>query len=163
LTSEKPPGAGRDVKGRFTDGRGNPAGRPKDVHGIAKLARASAPDVIDRLLVLARGRGSAAVAACKELLDRGLGKAPQSITVSPGDNFSGALFAPDQARDRLQRLIEAAEQAPALPPQNDSVSDLAGDLKSAAEEALPPTENVASEAAVDALPVRSPVDLDRRS
>jgi hypothetical protein len=101
----------RDVGGRFIPGSTlNPKGRPKDVHGIGELARSHAPEAIERLVVLARGRGSAAVAACKELLDRGLGKAPQAIdaTIRRGgpDAIGGQ---PDAARQRLEALILEAQ------------------------------------------------------
>ncbi|HZL19807.1 MAG TPA: hypothetical protein VFG23_18880 [Polyangia bacterium] len=105
-------GSGRSATtGRFQPGNlANPSGRPKDVHGIGELARSYAPEAIERLVVLARGRGSAAVAACKELLDRGLGKAPQAIDATIRRGGPDALGGqPDAARQRIEQMILDAQ------------------------------------------------------
>jgi hypothetical protein len=138
------PGSGqRDAKGRFVDGTGNLSGRPKDVHGIGKLAREHAPWVITRLLVLAKGRGAPAVAACKELLDRGLGKAPQSIDVGLHRTDGAALAgSPDAARRRIEELIAKAAQQREVTAE----ASMAPNLESGSPAALPPSETEESAA-----------------
>lgn len=51
--------------------------------------------MIDELVRLATNAESEAarVAACKEVLDRAYGKAPQALTVDPGDKFTEMLKA----------------------------------------------------------------------
>jgi hypothetical protein len=81
------------MRGRpFKKGKsGNPGGRPKVIAELRALARAHAPDAIEELARLAiKARSEAArVAAIRELLDRGYGKAGQApITeneVNPSD------------------------------------------------------------------------------
>lgn len=57
---------------------------------IKELARAEGPYAIGRLVTLARDQsGAVAVAACRELLDRGYGKAPQP---HDGDGEGGPMW-----------------------------------------------------------------------
>lgn len=73
----KPPG--RWKKGES----GNPSGRPKDLPELRKLARSHGEHCIQRLFELSQDQnGKVAVAACSILLDRGYGKAIQSVEVS---------------------------------------------------------------------------------
>ena len=60
---------------------GNPGGRPKVIAELRALARAHAPDAIKELARLAiKAKSEAArVAAIRELLDRGYGKAQQIV------------------------------------------------------------------------------------
>jgi len=60
---------------------GNPGGRPKVIADLRALARAYAPDAIEELARLAiKAKSEAArVAAMRELLDRGYGKAQQMV------------------------------------------------------------------------------------
>jgi hypothetical protein len=60
---------------------GNPGGRPKVIADLRALARAYAPDAIKELARLAiKAKSEAArVAAIRELLDRGYGKAQQMV------------------------------------------------------------------------------------
>jgi hypothetical protein len=106
--SSNKPGSGPR---RFKPGKsGNPSGRPKDVHGIAALAREKSPQAIDRLLEIGlRGRGTAAVLALREILDRGLGRSAQSLDVTArrGTDVGAVGGDPDQARARLEALILA--------------------------------------------------------
>ena len=80
-------------KGGFKAGvSGNPGGRPKAVEEIRELARAHCPDAIAelaRLAVEAKSE-SARIAAIRELLDRGYGKATQPLadeTIPDGEPF----------------------------------------------------------------------------
>lgn len=75
-----PEGIGGFKKGQS----GNPGGRPKAEHQIQELARSRAPVALATLAHIAR-RGkseSARVAAATALLDRGYGRAPQSVSVN---------------------------------------------------------------------------------
>ena len=60
---------------------GNPGGRPKVIAELRELARAHAPDAINELARLAVKAKSetARIAAIRELLDRGYGKAAQVL------------------------------------------------------------------------------------
>ena len=60
---------------------GNPCGRPKAVEEVRELARAHCPDAIAELARLAVKAKSecARIAAIRELLDRGYGKATQPL------------------------------------------------------------------------------------
>lgn len=75
----------RTADGRLIKGQGslNPAGRPKGaIADLQAECRKHAPDAIRVLLEIARSkkaRSSARVAAARELLDRGYGRAPQPI------------------------------------------------------------------------------------
>src|SRR3954469_1836821 len=70
---------------KFRKGKsGNPGGRPKVLKELQELARQHAPGVIAelaRLAVKARSE-TARIAAGRELLDRGFGRARQSMEVS---------------------------------------------------------------------------------
>ena len=62
---------------------GNPGGRPKALKELRELAQSHAADVVKRLYEIAMtGDPAPAVAACKELLDRGFGKSPQALEVT---------------------------------------------------------------------------------
>lgn len=63
---------------------GNPGGQPKAVAAVKKLALDACPDVIRELVRISRESldERARVAAGKELLDRGLGKASQAVELS---------------------------------------------------------------------------------
>jgi len=65
----------RDESGRFLPGvTGNPGGRPK---GIAAIARAHTGKAVDVLVnAMEHDDARVRVAAAKEILDRGYGKAP---------------------------------------------------------------------------------------
>lgn len=76
------------VAGRFVKGQsGNPGGRPKVAGAIREMAQALCPEAIAAIHELARTSPDEKVrlAAWRELLDRGIGKAPQSITGEGGE------------------------------------------------------------------------------
>jgi hypothetical protein len=60
---------------------GNPGGRPRVIAELRELARAHAPEAVAELARLAKDAKSetARIAAIKELLDRGFGKATQFV------------------------------------------------------------------------------------
>jgi hypothetical protein len=71
---------------RYPDGRlkpghtANPSGRPRVVAELRDLARAHTPDALKRLVELLQSRNEqTALAAARELLDRGYGKPVQSV------------------------------------------------------------------------------------
>lgn len=73
---------GRRANGTFEPGHvANPGGRPKVAGKVRELARGHGPDAIARLVELMGDEdGRVAVAACRELLDRGYGRPHQSVT-----------------------------------------------------------------------------------
>jgi hypothetical protein len=73
--------------GRWKKGEsGNPGGRPKEVAEVRDLARQHTVLAIETLLKWAKSDNArASVQACNVLLDRGWGKAPQSMEVTGKD------------------------------------------------------------------------------
>lgn len=72
----------------------NPSGRPKKDYDLAALAQAHAIKAIETLVEVmgsAEAPPSARVSAAGEILDRGFGRAPQSIAVNATIDF-GAQF-----------------------------------------------------------------------
>lgn len=67
--------------GTFKKGQsGNPGGRPKDVGEVKDLARKHTKDAVERLVHwLHSDNPKASVSAASVLLDRGWGKAAQSV------------------------------------------------------------------------------------
>ena len=75
----------RDESGRFVTGsKGNPGGRPKEVAHVRELARewtAESIATLAEILQNTKAKSSSRVAAANALLDRGWGRAPQTIRV----------------------------------------------------------------------------------
>lgn len=98
---------------KFRKGKsGNPGGRPKVLGELQELARRHAPEVIEelaRLAVKARSE-TARIAAGRELLDRGFGRARQSLEVTqPGENIIRMLLDDIDARKREVDLLNATK------------------------------------------------------
>lgn len=82
-----------DDPNRSSDGRwkkgvcGNPGGKTADQRELARLARTHGPETIARLVELRDGakEGAVQVAACRELLDRGYGRASQAVRLTGED------------------------------------------------------------------------------
>ena len=97
---------------------GNPSGRPKLVAEVRDLARKHTPRAIERLVELMEAdSGTTAVAACKELLDRGHGRAPQYIEQNidqTNRSEDAAAFKPDTAQlmKRLRRSRGTSQAEP---------------------------------------------------
>lgn len=88
---------------------GNPAGPPKNLHGLQELARAHCPDVIERLAEIVKDRKSPPAAACIAggiLLDRGYGKAVQ-IVAEVSTNLSDAIDITDADLAAIARSSSA--------------------------------------------------------
>jgi uncharacterized protein with von Willebrand factor type A (vWA) domain len=92
---------------------GNPGGRPKVLGELQELARHHAPEVIKELarLALRAKSETARIAAGRELLDRGFGRARQSleVTTHPDDPMQALLDDLDERmRDRGegQKVLE---------------------------------------------------------
>jgi hypothetical protein len=77
----------RTQTGQFAPGvSGNPSGRPKRDYDIAELARQHTEDAIRTLVEIlqdTKASAGARISAANAILDRGYGKAPQSIDVGP--------------------------------------------------------------------------------
>ena len=82
---------------------GNPGGRPRVLAEIQELASQHAPEVIAELARLAvKGKSETArIAAGRELLDRGFGRARQGVEVSlPENNIVRTMLDEIDARNR---------------------------------------------------------------
>ena len=65
---------------------GNPGGRPKMFSEVRALAQEHCPAAIKKLVALMDSADERVVhAACKELLDRGIGKPAQAVTGEGGE------------------------------------------------------------------------------
>ncbi|MBR1155246.1 DUF5681 domain-containing protein [Bradyrhizobium sp. JYMT SZCCT0428] len=99
---------------KFPKGKsGNPGGRPKALGELQEFARLNTPDAITELarLSLQAKNESVRVAAIRELLDRGYGRAQQSVEVGlPEVDIVQMLFDEIDARNRE---IEARTMLPA--------------------------------------------------
>src|SRR5262249_16042845 len=115
---------------RYPDGRlkpghtANPSGRPRVVAELRDLARQHTPDALKRLLELVRSKNEqVALAAVRELLDCGYGKAVQAVDKTERKLDIGALY--------LEALIAAQPKTP---------GDGARVIEGSAIEARPKTE-----------------------
>jgi hypothetical protein len=71
----------------------NPSGRPRVVAELRDLARAHTPEAMQRLVELMQSKNEqTALAAVRELLDRGFGKPVQAIDKTERKVEVGALF-----------------------------------------------------------------------
>ncbi len=98
---------------RFKPGQsGNPGGRPREVPEIKALAREHGPEAIARLAELLKSKdGKVAVAAARELLDRGYGRAPQEVHIDGYEVMpTGRLMV--LAREAMAVLEEHAAEEP---------------------------------------------------
>ena len=101
---------------------GNPGGRPKAVEEVRELARAHCPDAIAELARLAVKAKSecARIAAIRELLDRGYGKATQPLadeTRPDGEPFEFTLKIGNVNADGSRTLAEARASPPVALPE----------------------------------------------
>jgi hypothetical protein len=98
---------------KFRKGKsGNPGGRPKVLGELQELARHHAPAVIAELarLALKAKSETARIAAGRELLDRGFGRARQSLEVShPEENIIQMLLDDIDARNRESERLNATK------------------------------------------------------
>lgn len=106
---------------------GNPRGRPKKDIDLAKLAQQHAEDAIRTLalcLVDEKAQWPARVSAASELLDRGFGRAPQSIDhnhkLSLSDEFEAFLT---EMRERRQANVLEATAVVAIEDASSSTKE----------------------------------------
>ena len=98
---------------RFVPGQsGNPGGRPKSAH-VSELARAQTDACIETLVKIrdnTRAPAAARIAAVKELLDRGYGKARHDVTLGSDSERATEIVVrwADTAEEKTSKL-EATE------------------------------------------------------
>ena len=97
----------RDAAGMFVAGnRANPGGRPKAVVEVVELARTHTVAAISTLAEVAanhKAPPAARVAAASVLLDRGWGKAPQTVEHTGTVKFED--MTPEQRTGRIAELM----------------------------------------------------------
>jgi hypothetical protein len=97
---------------KFTRGMsGNPKGRPAAIIEVAKAAREHTTEALEtlaRIMRDAKATASARVSAAAEILNRGWGKAPQTIDLRRLD--PGQMK--EIADDELVAIIAAADEEP---------------------------------------------------
>jgi hypothetical protein len=102
---KKPSVVVRDAQGRIVSGTPNPGGRPRSVAEVAALCREHTPAVIARLAqIVLTGDERASVAAAKEILDRGYGKASQHVEVT-GQDGAPLAGSPDELRAKVLEAL----------------------------------------------------------
>jgi hypothetical protein len=105
---------------KFRKGQsGNPGGRPKVLGDVQEMARQHAPRVIVELarLALKAKSETARIAAIRELLDRGYGRARQAMEVSvPADDPIRLLLDEIDARSRVEAPVSHTPARNQLPP-----------------------------------------------
>lgn len=112
--------AKRDAKGRLLPGQGalNPGGRPiGSTRELAELCRQHGPAAVATLLqVMQGGEPSDQIAACKVLLDRGYGRAPETFRLT-GEDGGPVKIEVEAEREQLRAIIArvagAADTKPA--------------------------------------------------
>ena len=86
---------GKPHRGQFQPGQsGNPGGKPKAIITVVEAARARTVEAIETLTTIMRDKkatSSARVSAAIALLERGWGKAPQSISIKRDPSEMGHL------------------------------------------------------------------------
>lgn len=92
----------------------NPRGRPKKDYNLAALAQKHAEAAINTLVEVmtnTEATPSARVGAAAEILDRGFGKAPQSLDVDHKHSFSEEFeaFVRQLSTRRQEKVIEHVE------------------------------------------------------
>jgi hypothetical protein len=111
-------------RGRWKKGEsGNPSGRPRESHELKELARSHGEHCINRLVELTKDKnGKVAVTACSILLDRGYGKAVQTIegggappAISPHQEVINSMPL-EKLRALKQFLVAAPIPTPAALP-----------------------------------------------
>jgi hypothetical protein len=102
-------------KGGFQPGKsGNPGGRPRETAEVRSLAREHTTEAVEALRTIMKDSSepaSARVAAANSLLDRGWGRAPQTITneISPPGNTDAEL--PQAVQDLIATVMAGAPGA----------------------------------------------------
>ncbi len=108
-------------KGGFQPGKsGNPGGRPRETGEVRALAREHTTEAVETLRAIMKNGSepaSARVAAANSLLDRGWGRAPQTITNEVDSSVSTDVELPQAVQDLTARVIAGAPGAkPRSPP-----------------------------------------------
>jgi hypothetical protein len=111
--SNNPTGIGGYAPGQS----GNPNGRPRSA-STAQLYMLryfrEAADLLVQIMRTGSKEDAVRLAAIKEVLDRGLGKAPQAINLDLTMDRQLKDMSPDELREFKQRYVAATTMAPAL-------------------------------------------------
>lgn len=103
--TDRPP-ADRTPEGRFPKGTsGNPSGQPAAFRAVRKMLEQHVPGAAQKLIELVDHEDpKVALAACKDILDRTLGKAKESVEVkTQGNALLAELLAEIAAARRSKR------------------------------------------------------------
>ena len=117
----------RDTSGRFLSS-GNPGGRPKNGLDLPAMCRNMTPEVVRKLAELVQDEDHrVALAACREILDRGFGRPVQPVQDdTEGTSLSMLhLIAARAVAERLQSEWEAQGSQGAAKGQNGHSTPLA--------------------------------------
>lgn len=90
---------------------GNPGGRPKKDTTIVDLARAASPQAIAKIIELANNSSDPKIQiqACREILDRGYGKAAQAVELSGSDGEPLKIGITFNLKDTRKQITEASD------------------------------------------------------
>lgn len=90
---------------------GNPGGRPKKDTTIVDLCRAAAPEAIAEIIRLSKHSSDEKikVQACREILDRGYGKAAQAVELSGSDGEPLKIGITFNLKDTRKQIPEASD------------------------------------------------------
>jgi len=120
----------RNSAGQFLPGHsGNPVGRTKESLSVSKLAREHTVEALNTLVKIMNDKKAppaSRVLAASNILDRGHGKAPQTINVRQLEDMT-----PEELTDELNAILDGLDPSVA-----DFIRNAAADIGSGGEREL---------------------------